>query len=509
MHPIVMSCPLREARHWPSRRVAGSIAEPSCAAAYHIPSASKSPVRLGDRPGVRPSDRDQRRAGRALATALSVALATAMSLLSACVGERPAPAGALSPAQARENIDRSIPSALPDRAGWTADIYAGFNDLGLSATPENACAVAAVIEQESSFRVDPVVPGLPAIAWREIDERAAAVGVPQALVHGVLQLKSATGRSYGERIDGARTEKELSDIFEDFIGAVPMGRTLFAEHNPIRTRGPMQVHVLFAEKFATERPYPYPVKQSIADEVFTRRGGLYFGIAHLLDYQAPYDRYLYRFADFNAGQYASRNAAFQQALAIASHAKLVADGALLPPEGLFAAPGTTELAARALAPETQSWRGLPFTERSRKERRAELRADPVVPAGLRVGGANREASSASCAGSPHRTARSQTHAQPHHRMVRGASERTVRALFEALTAVSPQRQYRGAPMNREETSRGEPGIQETNFRAAQGGCGRCGTAGVMGQNATRASQGARGRAARRYCVRGWRFSSSA
>jgi len=29
--------------------------------------------------------------------------------------------------------------------------------------------------------------------------------------------------------------------------AVPLGRTLFAESNPIRTRGPMQVNVAFAE----------------------------------------------------------------------------------------------------------------------------------------------------------------------------------------------------------------------------------------------------------------------
>jgi hypothetical protein len=170
------------------------------------------------------------------------------------------------------------------------------------------------------------------------------------VVHGLLELPSPTGRTYRQRLDGARTEKQLSDIYEDFIGTVPLGRTLFADRNPIRTRGPMQVHVAFAEQFAAQRPYPYPVKTSIADEVFTRRGGLYFGIAHLLAYPAGYDRYLYRFADFNAGQYASRNAAFQAAITTAAGIALVPDGALLPPADERSEPGPTEAALRALGP---------------------------------------------------------------------------------------------------------------------------------------------------------------
>jgi hypothetical protein len=273
------------------------------------------------------------------------------ALLAACVAQPPAPPSSNpTPAQAREFIDESLPHELPDQAGWEADIHAGFTALGVAPTKANSCAVAAVIAQESGFRVDPVIPGLPAIAWREIDERAAAAGVPTVLVHGVLQLNSPSGRSYSDRIGSARTEKELSDVFEDFIDSVPMGHTLFAEHNPIRTRGPMQVHIVFAEKFAKERTYPYPVKRSIADEVFTRRGGIYFGIAHLLDYNAPYDRYFYRFADFNAGQYASRNAAFQHAVSVATGTRLVADGSVLPPESLFGGTGATEKAVRALGP---------------------------------------------------------------------------------------------------------------------------------------------------------------
>ncbi len=205
----------------------------------------------------------------------------------------------------------------------------------------------AVIEQESNFQVNPVVPGLPAIARREIYARAEHAGIPQFIVDGALQLPSPTSMSYSQRIDAAKTEKDLSDIYEDFIGSVPMGHTLFADHDPVRTRGPMQVNVAFATQYAAARSYPYPVKVSIPDELFSRRGSLYFGIGHLLAYEPPYDQYLYRFADYNAGQFASRNAAFQRALSRVSGVRVLADGALLP-HADEKAPGETEQAARAL-----------------------------------------------------------------------------------------------------------------------------------------------------------------
>jgi Protein of unknown function (DUF1615) len=255
----------------------------------------------------------------------------------------------VSPQDARALIDRALPANLSDRAGWTGDIYEGFAALTVAPTRENVCAVVAVIAQESGFHVDPIVPNLGPISKQEIDARAGRAHVPLLIVHGVLDLKSPNGRTYGERIDKAKTERELSDIFEDFIAAVPLGRTLFDDRNPIRTRGPMQVNIAFAEQFSAATPYPFPVNRSVADEVFTRRGSIYFGIAHLLDYRAPYDDYLYRFADFNAGQFASRNAAFQSALVIASGKKVLADGALLPHAGSAADPGATELAARALS----------------------------------------------------------------------------------------------------------------------------------------------------------------
>jgi hypothetical protein len=250
----------------------------------------------------------------------------------------------------RAVIDNALPAAISDRAGWAADIAGGFTKLGLPPTRENACAVVAVIEQESAFRVDPYVPGLGKLALRTIDARASRAGVPTALVHAALDLKSSDGRPYRQRISAATTERQLSDVYEDFIGRVPLGRRLFASWNPIRTRGPMQVNVAFAEQFEAIKPYPYhDSRRDLRDELFTRRASIYFGIAHLLDYQAPYDRYLYRFADYNAGQYSSRNAAFQRAASLVAGKPLAADGALLAHDPDAKGAGSTQQILFAIA----------------------------------------------------------------------------------------------------------------------------------------------------------------
>jgi hypothetical protein len=275
------------------------------------------------------------------------AIVVLVVLLAGCAqpGRMAEPTG-MGPTEARDTVARLLPAHVADRAGWATDIHATLATLELPSTPDNLCAVLAVTEQESSFRVDPSVPNLPAIAWKEIDRRADSAGVPKLAVRAALALSSPDGRSYAARIDAVKTERELSEIFEDFIGMVPLGKTFFASRNPVRTGGPMQVSIGFAE--AQAKRYPYPMKDSVRREVFTRRGGLYFGVAHLLAYDAPYDKLLYRFADFNAGRYASRNAAFQRALSVASGLNVTPDGDLLP-HAADAPRGETERTAITLA----------------------------------------------------------------------------------------------------------------------------------------------------------------
>jgi hypothetical protein len=259
-----------------------------------------------------------------------------------------APKQPRSPAEARAEIVRLMPVRTADRQGWATDIYAAFAALDVDPSTQNICATLAVTEQESTFSVDPVVPNLGKIARAEIDRRASEHDIPLFLVHGALLFSSANGKSYEQRIAEVRTEQQLSRIYEEFIASVPMGKRLFANANPVHTAGPMQVSIAFAEQQAKSHAYPYPIADSIRHEVFTRRGGMYFGIAHLLAYPASYSQPLYRFADFNAGFYASRNAAFQNAVGLASGIPIAIDGDLVGYGRQGARVGATEAAVRVL-----------------------------------------------------------------------------------------------------------------------------------------------------------------
>ncbi|WP_432721349.1 DUF1615 domain-containing protein [Jeongeupia wiesaeckerbachi] len=242
---------------------------------------------------------------------------------------QPAKPSGLSQPEAKALLNKVLPAKIPGRADWNADILDAFTALKIPYTPEYFCAAAAVIEQESSWQGDPGVPGLPDMVWNKIGEKAAAKHVPLIAVKTALLKSSPTGESYKSRIDKLRTEREMNAVFEDLSAdAARLGLPLNMA-NPIRTGGPMQVSVAFAESHVRVWPYPYPRNRSVRDTVFTQRGGSYFGIAILLQYPAPYDDMLYRFADFNAGRYASRNAAFQAAIAKLTGKDIALDGDLL------------------------------------------------------------------------------------------------------------------------------------------------------------------------------------
>lgn len=261
----------------------------------------------------------------------------------------PQPQVSPTPIETQARLVRLLPRYVKDKEGWAADIQVPFTALSIEPTVENLCSVIAVIEQESSFVPNPKVANLPSIALKEIYARSSKLGVPSWAVNSALSVKSKNGKTYMQRIKAAYTEGELSEIFVEMTDSLPLGKTLFSSYNPIRTAGAMQVSVAFAINQMQKSPYPYPMTGDIRQELFTRRGGLYFGIAHLLDYKAFYDAPIYRFADFNAGRYTSRNAAFQKAVSVTSGVKIVDDGDLLNYENSEAKPSETQLALRVIA----------------------------------------------------------------------------------------------------------------------------------------------------------------
>lgn len=270
------------------------------------------------------------------------------------VGPATPPAGlkALMPLLPTQGtVGHFLPKGIKDADGWARDMTGAFNALKLPLNEQNICAVVAVTEQESSFNANPPVAGLPGIVRAEINQRAQKLAIPKVAVNLALAVRSPDGRTYAARIDALKTENDLNALYADMTSELPLGRQLLESYNPVKTGGPMQVSLKFAEQQIQDKPYPYSIQSSLRDELFSRRGGLYFGIAYLLDYPSAYDQMLYRFADFNAGRYASRNAAFQMAVQQLSGQALDADGDLLRYSNgaVSAEPSQTQKAVLSLA----------------------------------------------------------------------------------------------------------------------------------------------------------------
>lgn len=233
-----------------------------------------------------------------------------------------------SPQAGRALLERLLPQGIPARKAWADAVFASFTQLKIPYTPQYFCAVLAVAEQESGFNPDPVVPNLSAIVWKEIDAHRRKYMIPSFVVDAAMLKRSPDGRSYKERVNALRTKREMNQLYEDMARELPYGQQMALDKNPIRDGGPMQVSVAFARTQVRAWPYPYRYT-NIRDEVFSLRGSVYFGTAILLQYAAPYDKMIYRFADYNAGRYSSRNAAFQAAVSRISGQKLSMDGDLM------------------------------------------------------------------------------------------------------------------------------------------------------------------------------------
>jgi hypothetical protein len=238
--------------------------------------------------------------------------------------------------QAEKNVD--------DPQGWAIDLHDVLQLHDFPQTRENICAAIAIIDQESGFVADPAVAGLGKISELALREKLGKIPVGGKIALKWLQENPTPQASFMIRIRNAKTERDLDLAYRalveyagktmslDTVLRFGLFNTMIEERNEIDTAGSMQVSVKFALAEAKKRrwlPMTLDDVYAVRDQLYTRHGGMYYGVKQLLGYDTGYSQKVYRFADFNAGRYASRNAAFQQITAKLSGDDLALDGDLL------------------------------------------------------------------------------------------------------------------------------------------------------------------------------------
>ena len=249
----------------------------------------------------------------------------------------------LSIEQTTKLIQAARKSAVDPR-GWAIDLLDVLRSQNQPPSRENVCSAIAIIDQESNFVADPAVAGLGVLAEKTLRAKADRIPILGRMAMQFLETTASSNDSYMERIRSARTERDLDMTYRSMVEdagkrsslslVVESGllNQLIEDRNDINTIGSMQVSVRFALENAKRRrwlPMTLTDVYAVRDDLYTRHGGLYYGVLQLLDYESGYNRKIFRFADYNAGRYASRNAAFQGLISTLSNLKLTKDGDLL------------------------------------------------------------------------------------------------------------------------------------------------------------------------------------
>jgi hypothetical protein len=287
-------------------------------------------------------------------------LAAAMALPRSTCAE---PASTIELRTAKQVIGKLAPQSR-DPAGWARDILANFKELKLDPTPDNFCSVIAIVRQESSFAANPEIPGLGAKA----EAAAVAEFAKSTELRAYFALFPNDKAELLKRIRAAKTERDLDLAHRWFTAelmdkwGIPLVITVvkgtsipefFEAHNRIRTIGSMQVSVNFArQEWSKSKHHELALDEiyKIRDALYTRKGGLLYGMKQLLGYQPGYPSVTFRFADYNAGRFSSRNAAVQEAVSELTGSKLELDGDLLAYSGQtpLKSPSATETQINAL-----------------------------------------------------------------------------------------------------------------------------------------------------------------
>lgn len=266
-------------------------------------------------------------------------------------------APAMSLEQTTTLIKIAEPNAREPRA-WATDLLAVLKEHKLAQSRENICAVIAIADQESGFVANPAIPNL-----GKISEQAVITKLKKFSLLGdgaVLFLNKFPNAndSFMQRIRKAKTERDLDLAYRDLISGLKQyaqqykltwlvnnqfAASFIEGNNEINTIGSMQVAVSFAVQFEREqrkgKTLSLEEMYQVRDKLYTRKGGLYYGTLLLLGYESGYDKKIYRFADFNAGRYSSRNAAFQTMISKLTEKTIASDGDLL----IYQADGDVEM----------------------------------------------------------------------------------------------------------------------------------------------------------------------
>ncbi len=239
---------------------------------------------------------------------------------------------------------RSAEKSVIDAQGWALDLHDVLQQHDFPQSKENICAAVAVIDQESGFVADPPVPGLGKLSEQALRDKFNKVPIGGSIALRWLENTPTPEASFMARIRNAKTERDLDLAYRslvdyagkttslDMVLRLGLLNKLIEERNEIDTAGSMQVSVKFALSEARKRrwlPMTLDDIYGVRDHLYTRKGGMYYGVKQLLGYDTGYSQKIFRFADFNAGRYASRNAAFQKVVARLSGQSLAFDGDLL------------------------------------------------------------------------------------------------------------------------------------------------------------------------------------
>jgi hypothetical protein len=233
-------------------------------------------------------------------------LCVLLAIWSTCSVSNAAEGPALSP----RGVTKLIIAAeknVKDPKGWANDLLDVLKLHELPASRENICAAIAIIDQESSFVANPAVAGLGKISEAALRAKMDNVPVLGRIALHFLEVTPSPADNYLARIRAARTERDLDLVYRAIVadaakqsglGVVIDSGLLNRQidgRNEIDTIGSMQVSVDFALETAKRRhwlPMSLDDVYALRDELYTRHGGMYYGVLLLLGYETGYNKTL-------------------------------------------------------------------------------------------------------------------------------------------------------------------------------------------------------------------------